>query len=380
LAASALTTGSDNITIAHPGTAGESLTTRLGSAQTRAFVAGIHGVTPAGASPLPVVIDSSGQLGTGGASLGTVTSIAAGPGLTGGTITSAGTLGLAATNLLPTIACATGQIPRWGGTAWACSADVSVPSGGTIDEVLVGPGSAPAWSGSPTLSSLALAGNLTLTQSSRVLMEGVNSFMHVAGGPTNTFIGADAGNFSLTGGGNTAVGSLAMQSNSSGNSNTAMGLAALRFNTFGAGNVAIGGNALNQNTAGGNNTAVGSEAMFGNTLGFANTAIGTAALRDNTTGGNNVAIGNIALRSNTTGADNVAIGREALFSNTAGFANTASGGYSLASNTTGASNTAIGFGALGANTTGEYNVAVGRGALGSNTTAGSNTAVGGVAL
>ena len=40
---------------------------RFGTAgiQTRTFIAGISGVTPAGASPQQVVIDSNGQLGTG---------------------------------------------------------------------------------------------------------------------------------------------------------------------------------------------------------------------------------------------------------------------------------------------------------------------------
>lgn len=60
--------------------------------------------------------------GTGG---GTVTSVATGAGLTGGTITASGTIGLAATQLLPTTACASGQIAKWSGTAWACAADAT---------------------------------------------------------------------------------------------------------------------------------------------------------------------------------------------------------------------------------------------------------------
>jgi len=59
-----LTTGSNNIAIGNGGVAAESATTRIGSAQTRAFIAGIRGVTTGSASGIPVLIDSNGQLGT----------------------------------------------------------------------------------------------------------------------------------------------------------------------------------------------------------------------------------------------------------------------------------------------------------------------------
>ncbi|MBK8321687.1 MAG: tail fiber domain-containing protein [Betaproteobacteria bacterium] len=59
---------------------------------------------------------------------GTVTSVATGSGLTGGTITTAGTIGLAATQLLPTAACATNQVPKWSGSAWTCAADDGGPA------------------------------------------------------------------------------------------------------------------------------------------------------------------------------------------------------------------------------------------------------------
>jgi hypothetical protein len=60
-----LTAGSHNIDIGNSGVAAESATIRIGAAaQTRAFVAGIRGVTTANANALPVVIDSAGQLGT----------------------------------------------------------------------------------------------------------------------------------------------------------------------------------------------------------------------------------------------------------------------------------------------------------------------------
>ncbi|MBL8521218.1 MAG: tail fiber domain-containing protein [Betaproteobacteria bacterium] len=126
-AGSALTTGHFNIAIGNGGVAGESATIRLGNAltHTRAFVAGVRGVTPGAMDALPVVIDSNGQLGTAAAAggTGTVTSIATGDGLTGGPITTTGSIGLAATQLLPTTACANDRVPKWSGTGWTCGTD-----------------------------------------------------------------------------------------------------------------------------------------------------------------------------------------------------------------------------------------------------------------
>src|SRR5882724_2576716 len=59
------TTGNYNVDIGHPGFAGEDGTIRIGinGNQTRAFIAGIRGVTTANAA-IPVLIDTLGQLGT----------------------------------------------------------------------------------------------------------------------------------------------------------------------------------------------------------------------------------------------------------------------------------------------------------------------------
>jgi trimeric autotransporter adhesin len=59
---------------------------------------------------------------------GTVTSVATGAGLLGGPITTSGTINLAATQLLPTTACANGEIAKWNGSAWGCAADASGPA------------------------------------------------------------------------------------------------------------------------------------------------------------------------------------------------------------------------------------------------------------
>ena len=59
-----LTTGSNNIAIGNAGVAAESATTRLGSSQSRAFIAGIRGITTVNVDAVAVMIDSAGQLGT----------------------------------------------------------------------------------------------------------------------------------------------------------------------------------------------------------------------------------------------------------------------------------------------------------------------------
>jgi hypothetical protein len=59
-AGAALTSGNKNIYLGHPGESSESKTMRLGSAQTRAFIAGVAGTGVTGTN---VVIDANGQLG-----------------------------------------------------------------------------------------------------------------------------------------------------------------------------------------------------------------------------------------------------------------------------------------------------------------------------
>jgi hypothetical protein len=55
---------SENIDIGNMGVAGDSLTTRIGTSQTKTFSAGIRGATTQNADAIPVLIDSAGQLGT----------------------------------------------------------------------------------------------------------------------------------------------------------------------------------------------------------------------------------------------------------------------------------------------------------------------------
>jgi hypothetical protein len=60
--------GSNNIDIGNFGSFGDSNTIRIGSVQTRAFIAGIRGRTTGNANAVPVLIDSAGQLGTASSS------------------------------------------------------------------------------------------------------------------------------------------------------------------------------------------------------------------------------------------------------------------------------------------------------------------------
>jgi len=203
----------------------------------------------------------------------------------------------------------------------------------------------------------------------------------------NTFVGANAGNFtadaSMSNGGvgqNTAVGSGALQALTSGTFNTASGYQALYANTAGLLNTASGYQALYSNTTGGLNTASGGFALGSNTTGGSNTASGVDTLASNTSGSSNTAIGAFALLTNTTGGDNTALGSGALFQNTTGSNNTASGFRSLIANTTGYGNTASGVDALNSNTTGSFNTASGLDALSSNVGGIDNTASGVSAL
>ena len=169
-------------------------------------------------------------------------------------------------------------------------------------------------------------GNIVLQSSTSTagnILKGAQAFIHTFGSQ-NTFIGVNAGNFTM-----------------SGNSNTASGAGALSSNTSGGNNTASGNTALLSNTTGGSNTASGDSALKGNTIGFQNTASGASALQ-----------------SNTTGVNNTASGMAALLNNLGGSRNTASGVGALQNNTSGNDNIAIGFGA-GGNWTGSFNIAIG---------------------
>ena len=241
----------------------------------------------------------------------------------------------------------------------------------------------------------------TTTSTTGVIYKGANRFIHdykpSANDGNNTFMGINAGNFTMSsgtswlassntgvgtnvltalteGGYNTAIGTNAMTANTTGSYNIGIGSYALAANTTGQGNTAVGHNTLTFATAN-NNTAVGNATLYNNTTGSANTGVGDSNLNKNTTGNLNTAVGQSTMRENTTGANNSALGVSALQINTTGSNNTSVGVSSLLANVTGNNNTAVGYDAL-VSTTSSNNVALGYLAGVTNTTGTSNTFVG----
>jgi hypothetical protein len=156
------------------------------------------------------------------------------------------------------------------------------------------------------------AGNLDLdnsTAATGVLTKDGNRFLHNFGA-FNTFLGASAGNFTMTGSGNTGVGEGALRMTDVGNDNTATGFGALERNTSGNLNTAHGYHALRENTLATDNTATGAFALRVNLLGNGNTATGSNALNENFGGNGNTATGFFTLNSNN-GDRNVAVGYRA---------------------------------------------------------------------
>jgi hypothetical protein len=138
----------------------------------------------------------------------------------------------------------------------------------------------------------------------------INGYYATAGvGANNTFLGTNAGNFTMVGDLNTGIGRAVLSNNTSGNFNTAIGASALELNTLGDDNTATGQGALNMNDSGFANTATGTLTLSNNVSGSFNTAAGRLALFANETGNNNTAVGATALGS-TTGSNNIGIGAE----------------------------------------------------------------------
>ncbi len=241
--------------------AGEANTIRIGGTtvgsgtgqQSRTFINGISGVTPAGATEL-VVVDGNGQLGS--------TPSGGGSGLDADTLDM-----LDSTDFMPA-----------GTDLWIDAAgDTMTGTLTTVDVTLTG--------------DVHKSGQL---------------FLH-ATGSSSTALGLRALE-SNSGSGNSALGYRALYSNTTGHSNTAIGKYAMQSGEDAFRNTAVGISALNSTVYSYSNTAIGASALYSNTSGSGNTAVGTSALRKSLGAANNTAIGYLALKENTSGSRNVAIG------------------------------------------------------------------------
>ena len=123
------------------------------------------------------------------------------------------------------------------------------------------------------------SGNLVLsanpsTSTTGNILKGANSFIHNFG-TSNTFVGENAGNFSMSGTGlNTVMGANALTANTTGNNNTAVGYQTLAAVTTGSSNIAIGSNAGGTVTTGSGNIYI--DASAGIAAEGATTRIGTS--------------------------------------------------------------------------------------------------------
>ena len=228
------------------------------------------------------------------------------------------------------------------------------------------------------------AGNFTMTGTDNSGF-GANALSIVTTGAQNTAIGSSAMNNNATGSNSVAVGwnayssgdynvIIGSDSGNNGSYDIAIGYEALYSDETGS-NIAIGHQAMQNSTGASYDTAVGYQALQNDQSGF-NTAVGYQALNENISGTYNAAFGAYAMEDNISGTFNTASGYGALGDNTIGSVNTAHGALALLDNTEGNANTALGFIAMEDNTTGNANTAIGLGALLRNTTGNANTAIG----
>ena len=175
------------------------------------------------------------------------------------------------------------------------------------------------------------------TSSVGLISKAGSPFIHNFG-TSNTFMGVNAGNLTLSGTNNASFGTSTLQNLTSGANNVAMGsqtllaattasdnvaigYQAMRLSSGGSTSVAIGTQVLSQHTSSADNTAVGWGSLRLITAGSANTTLGAQTLRDMTSGSNNTVIGYNALLSNLTGSNNIALGYQAGVSLTGGESN-----------------------------------------------------------
>ncbi len=314
---------------------------------------------------------------------GTVTSIATAGLISGGTITTTGTIttsmatnklvgrGTAGTGIMEEITLGTGlslsgTTLNATGSGWGLTGNATTVAGtnfvGTTDNI-----------GLMFKTNSIQSGYIDLVKTNTSL--GVNSNLGITTGTNNTAFGKDALKTNSTGLYNTAVGEAALLTYA-GSGNTAMGYKALTVATgiqntavgyqagvlvsTGTYNTLIGTSTGQKITSGSQNTIIGNEAYFNGNGSFV-TAIGHQAMLNFTGGNTSVAIGYLAMSGagSATGTGNVAIGT-----------------YALNAVSTGSANVALGYSALLLCSSGSTNFGMGTSTLSSVTTFGNNVAIG----
>jgi hypothetical protein len=334
------TTISNNIAIGSTGAVSDANTIRIGTPgiQTKAFIAGIRGVSVSGGQT--VVIDANGQLGVGPAPGRGVPEV---PG-TGVNNTALGGIALAINT--------TGSNNTATGAAALNQNTVGFENTASGSFALVR-----NTTGSRNIALGYRAGENLTTGSNNIAIgnagvAGESDTIRIGDTQSRAFIAGILGN-NISGGQTVVIdanGRLGVGPASSGGlpvipgtNNTGMGTGALSlYQIDGENNTASGVNALRMNNYGDDNTANGVNALTKNYVGSSNTASGVSALQENATGNNNTANGVSALFRNINGGNNTAVGHSAMFNNTSG-----------------SGNTALGFGAGSAWTTGSNNIAIG---------------------
>jgi hypothetical protein len=271
-------------------------------------------------------INANGTVSCGTDAGGTITGVTAGTGLTGGGTT--GTVALDVTFGGSGAATTAARSDHGHDTLTLIPGSAFAPSLRFTSSANTGlfssvPDSVDIATGGFTRATVGPAGNLTLTGSldlapstagqGNVLKSG-QRFLHDTG-TNNTFLGVQAGNFTLVGSDNTAVGVSALAGSIVTTFSTAVGTGALLSSLVGT-NTAVGAAALASNTTGSGNTALGRSAL-GINLFSLNTGIGDSALSSNMLGDRNTAVGYIALNQ-ATGVGNIAVGSGAGGSLTTG--------------------------------------------------------------
>jgi hypothetical protein len=104
----------------------------------------VSGTCAAGSSVRTINADGTVVCETDDVGGGTVTSVATGAGLTGGPITGSGTIGVANAGITAAMlagnGCTSGQLLKWNGSAWVCANDIDTNAGGTVTSVTAGGG------------------------------------------------------------------------------------------------------------------------------------------------------------------------------------------------------------------------------------------------